>query len=128
MTARLRTPRRKSTERGLALFCARIADTKKGCHVVVLDIRGVSNIADYFVIASGNNAKHVRAMAEEITLRGEKDLGHSVFRVEGLLSGEWVVMDYVDVVVHLFSEPSRRYYNLDRLWGDARIVKKYEDH
>ena len=106
----------------LALHCAKIADAQKGRDIVVADIRDVSTIADYFVFASGGSAKQVQAMAEEIDARNEKDLGQRVFHVQGMSEGRWVVLDYVDVVVHLFIEEARKYYNLDRLWGDAKIV------
>lgn len=108
----------------LALHCAGVADDKKGNEILVLDIRHVSSIADYFVIASGGSDKHVRAMADEIALRSEEELGQKPYHVQGLVEGQWVIIDFVDVVVHLFTEPSRKYYNLDRLWGDAKVVKK----
>ncbi len=108
----------------MALKCAQAAHAKKGDNIVVLDLSGVSEIADFFVIASGASDKQLRAMAEEIGLQTKKDLGESVFRVEGLREGQWVVMDYIDVVVHLFLAQSRSYFNLDRLWGDAKVIKK----
>ena len=107
----------------LALHCARVAGAKKGIQIVVLDIRHVSDIADYFVFASGGSEKHVCAMAEEIVARNETELGQSAFHVEGMGEGNWVVMDYVDVVVHLFTEQARQYYGLERLWGDAKVIK-----
>ena len=108
----------------LALFCAGVADEKKGNDILVMDIRSISTIADYFVIASGGSDKHVRAMADEIATRSEEDLDQRLFHIQGMAEGQWVVLDYVDVVVHLFTESARKYYNLDRLWGDAKVVKK----
>jgi len=108
----------------LALHCAKIAGAKKGNRIAVLDIRHVSEIADYFVLASGGSQTHVRAMAEEIVAKNESVLGQSAFRVEGLREGNWVVMDYVDVVVHLFTDMARQYYNLEKLWGDAKKIGK----
>ena len=118
----------KGQAKKLALQCARIAHAKKGIDVTVLDIRAISQISDYFVIVSGVTDRHGRALAEEIALRSELDLKEFPFRVEGMREGQWVVMDFVDVVVHLFLESSRKYFSLERLWGDAKVVKKYGDH
>lgn len=108
----------------LALHSAKTASAKKAGDVKVLDIRRVSGIADYFVLASGGSQTHVRACAQDIAIRNEEDLDQQPFHVQGLLEGQWVILDYVDVVIHLFTEESRKYYNLDRLWGDAKVIKK----
>ncbi len=114
----------KKTSKQLAIQCATIASNKKGEDIAVLDIRHITQIADYFIIATGGTDKHVRAMAEEIAYRNKEDIGEQAYRVEGLAQGIWVIVDYVDVVVHLFTDVSRKHYNLDRLWGDAKVIKR----
>ena len=88
-------------------------------HVVVLDLRGLSEATDYFVIASGTSDAHVRGMADHLmSLTGMSRPHH----VEGLTQGRWVLLDYVDFVVHLFHPELRDFYQLERLWGEAPVV------
>lgn len=97
------------------------AEDKKAWDVTVLDIREVSIIADYFVICSGRSSTHVQAVAGNIQEKlAEKGL--PALRREGFREGGWVLLDYGDVVVHVFREAERQFYNLERLWGDARVV------
>ena len=97
------------------------AEDKKAWDVTVLDIREVSVIADYFVICSGRSSTHVQAVAGNIREKlAEKGL--PALRREGFREGGWVLLDYGDVVVHVFREAERQFYNLERLWGDARVV------
>lgn len=93
-------------------------DDKKGLGVVLLDVSRLLVITDVFVIASGTSNRHVRTLAEEVEMR-LKDGGRRPLRREGLEDGTWVLLDYGDVVVHVFDEPTRSYYDLERLWGDA---------
>jgi ribosome-associated protein len=93
----------------------------KANHVVVLDLDKISNATDYFLIASGNSDTHVRAIAEHVMDEMRKE-GHRAHHVEGLAQGRWVLIDYVDFVVHVFHPTLRDFYQLERLWGDARIV------
>ena len=87
----------------------------------VLDLREVTSFTDYFVICSGSNSRQIQAMANEIQERlGE--MGERATNVEGLENAEWVLMDYGDLVVHIFSEQARAYYDLDRLWRTAKDV------
>jgi ribosome-associated protein len=104
------------------LHCAKIADHKKGDAIVVLDIQKISTIADYFVFISGTSDKHVKALAEEIDLRVHKDLGANPYHIEGRRDSKWIIVDYVDVVVHIFTREAREFYNLETLWGDAKKV------
>lgn len=94
---------------------AALAD-RKAVDPIVLDLRGLSEATDYFVIASGTSDAHVRGMAEHLM---EQRHPH---HVEGLAQGRWVLLDYVDVVVHLFHPELREFYQLERLWGDAPPV------
>jgi len=93
----------------------------KGSRVTILDVREMTLIADYFVIASGSNLRHVRAMADGLTY-DLKEL-RSPHHVEGYGAGYWILLDYGDVVVHVFREEERSFYGLERLWGDAPIVE-----
>jgi ribosome-associated protein len=95
-----------------------LALDRKARDVLLLDLRGLSNATDYFVIASGTSDLHVRAIAENIIER-LKAAGESPDHVEGLKGGRWVLIDYVDFVVHVFHPASRDFYQLERLWGDA---------
>lgn len=102
--------------------CARIADGKKATDIVVLDIRKVAFITDYFVIASGKNKKQLQAIADEIseTLKGQ---GRRRAGLEGYGEGAWILVDFGDVVIHLFHEEMRRYYELENLWSDGKKVR-----
>ena len=100
---------------GLRLIVAALTD-RKAVDPIVLDLHGLSEATDYFVIASGTSDAHVRGMAEHLMT------GLAPHHVEGLAQGRWVLLDYVDVVVHLFHPELREFYQLERLWGDAPPV------
>lgn len=106
----------------MAVECARLADGKKATDVMVLDIRKVAFITDYFVLASGKNKKQLQAIADEVSqtlkARGLRRLG-----LEGYGEGAWILVDFGDVVVHLFHEEMRRYYELENLWSDGKKVR-----
>ena len=116
----------KIESKKLALKIANIAKDKKAEDPVILDMRRVSSFCDYFVILSGNSLRHTKALADAIEKDLEKD------KIKPLATppkGEtpWVALDFTDVVVHIFHEPVRQYYSLERLWQDAphvRILKK----
>lgn len=90
----------------------------KASHVVVLDLRGLNNATDYFIIASGTSDAHVRGIAESVIDKLGRT-GQHVHHVEGLTSGRWVLLDFVDFVIHLFHPETRAFYQLERLWDDA---------
>jgi len=92
---------------------------RKAVEVVVLDLRGLSEATDYFVIASGTSDAHVRGMADHLLSLSAVAAPH---HVEGLPQGRWVLLDYVDFVVHLFHPELRAFYQLERLWGEAPVV------
>lgn len=102
-----------------AQLCAEAALDRKGADLVVLDLRGITSLADYFVIVSGRSDTQVRAIAEEIEERSRR-AGKRPLSVEGGRSGQWVLLDYGDVVVHVFYGPMREHYDLERLWSRAR--------
>jgi ribosome-associated protein len=93
----------------------------KASNVVVLDLHGVSDVTDYFVIASGTSDTHVRALGEHV-LEELRRAGMKAHHVEGLAQGRWVLLDFVDFVVHIFHPALRDFYQLERLWGDAEVV------
>lgn len=105
----------------LAVRAAQLCLDSKANDVVVLDVRGVSDVADCLVIASGTSDAHVRGIADQVQRKLDTD-GHDAHHVEGLPQGRWVLLDYVDVVVHLFHPRLREFYQLERLWGDAAVV------
>jgi ribosome-associated protein len=107
--------------RELATLAARAASAKQARDVVVLDVRDLIVITDYFVIATGTNDRQVRAIAEEIE-RAVRDRGMRPVRREGEREGRWVLLDFVDFVAHVFLDEERGYYALERLWADAPSV------
>jgi ribosome-associated protein len=110
--------RTKSTE--LKLVLDALAD-RKAVEPVVLDLRGLCAATDYFVIVSGTSDAHVRGMADHL-MTTLAPRGVAPHHVEGLAQGRWVLLDYVDFVVHVFHPELRDFYQLERLWGDAPVV------
>jgi ribosome-associated protein len=110
--------------RKLALLCREFADNKKAEDIVILDVRELSSVTDYFVIASGTSEPHLRAIVDEITdkLRDEWRLRPRA--VDGTYRTAWVVLDYFDVIVHVMRQDMRDRYNLESLWGDAPRVRQ----
>lgn len=97
---------------------ARAAVDKKATDVVVLDVQGVSSVADYFLVCSGRSTTHVQTIADAI--RTElKAAGSRPLHAEGVAESGWILLDYGDVLVHVFLDETRQYYALERLWGDA---------
>jgi ribosome-associated protein len=109
--------------RKLALLCREFADNKKAEDIVVLDVRKISSVTDYFVIASGTSEPHLRAIVEEITGKLRDEDGLRPRAVDGTAHGAWVVLDYFDVIVHVMRQDVRERYDLEGLWGDAKQVK-----
>jgi ribosome-associated protein len=105
----------------LAEAAARAASSKQGRDVVILDVRDLIVITDYFVIASGSSDRQVRTIAEEIE-RALREEGLKPVRREGERDGRWVLLDFVDFVAHVFLDDDRAYYDLERLWADAPRV------
>lgn len=105
----------------IAIEIAKIIDNKKGKDITILDVHNISNFTDYFVIAHGTSVRQVKALAEEIEDKlAEKNyiLNHK----EGMESMNWILLDYTDVIVHLFLEEDRYTYNIEKLWSDAEII------
>ncbi len=91
---------------------------RKGLDVVLLDLRGISNATDHFLIATGTSDMHVRSIAEAV-LEALREEGARPDHIEGLRGGRWVLLDFIDFVVHVFHPAAREFYQLERLWGDA---------
>jgi ribosome-associated protein len=106
----------------LALTCAELAADGKAEDIVILDVRNISSFTDFFVILSGRSTRHVQALAESIEnkLRSKRI---KTSRAEGLSEGKWVLLDFDDVVVHVFYHEQRRFYDLEGLWHDAPRVE-----
>jgi ribosome-associated protein len=109
-----------------SLFCAKAALEKKAFNVTILELKKASSVTDYFLICSGRSDRQVQAIAESIEERmGEK--GARPLGEEGMREGRWILMDYDDVVVHIFYDPLRRHYDLEGLWIEAPRIDPPED-
>ncbi|MBI5385029.1 MAG: ribosome silencing factor [Verrucomicrobia bacterium] len=109
----------------LALACRKFADDKKAENLVVLDVRKLSSVTDFFVIVSATSEPHMRAIAEEISEKNREKNGERPRAVDGTLRASWMVIDYVDVIVHIMRSDLRSHYDLEGLWGDApRVVPR----
>lgn len=113
------------TEKNVELIIKHI-DEKKGENIVVLDLRGITSIADFFIIATGNSSVHVKAVADEVHEKMKKENRVIPWHTEGHVALKWVLLDYVDIVVHIFDKKTRLYYSIENLWKDAKI-RKIED-
>jgi len=107
----------------LAQFCREFADNKKAENIVILDVRDLSTVTDYFVIASGTSEPHLRAIVDEITDQLRQEHGVRPRAVDGKVQGAWVVLDFFDVIVHVMRPDARERYDLESLWGDAARLK-----
>lgn len=94
------------------------AQEKKAVDILVLDLRGLAGFTDYFLICSGTSSRQIESIAENVQ-SSLREISRKPTHIEGLPRGEWILMDYVDFVVHIFTPKSRGYYDLERLWGDA---------
>jgi ribosome-associated protein len=108
--------------RELAWRCRELADSKKAEDIVILDVREISSITDYFVIATGTSEPHLRAIVEEVRERLRDDFSLEPRAVDGSLQTAWVVLDYFDVIVHVMRGDVREHYDLEGLWSDAPRV------
>ena len=114
-----------STEKMMAQIACKAIDDKKGQDIKVIDIHNVSVIADYFVIASGTNSNQVQEIVDNV----EEQLGRAGFeakQIEGNRNSSWILMDYGDVIVHVFDEENRLFYDLERIWRDGKVLEMDE--
>lgn len=112
-------PARKPEAQNLAREAARLTLTKRAEDVVILDLRELEGVCDYFVLATGQSEVQTRAIADAVD-EGMRARGMKPWHVEGYEARRWILLDYVDFVVHVFHTRAREYYLLDKLWGDAR--------
>ncbi len=120
--AESRAEPRPDHARKRALAAARVADETRGTDVHVLDLRGLTDVFDYFVVATGASRRQLHAMADEIEQVMKKEMHDTRRGVEGYEDGRWIVIDYGDVVVHLFDAESREYWDLENLWSGCKTV------
>ena len=111
-----------------ALIAARTADENRGRDIVILDMRKLTPIFDFFVIASGTSRRQLHAMSEEIDHAFEEGLGDQRMGIEGYAESRWILLDYGDVVIHLFEPDTREYYAIEQLWGQAERVPFESSH
>lgn len=110
------------TAENLAKTCANLASDKKAEDIVVLDLQGISSFTDFFVICSGTSEPQLKAIAGEIEQRLRDDHGIRAVSVDGFPASQWIVLDYMQVIVHVFHKEKRVFYSLEDLWGDAPRV------
>jgi len=105
-----------------ALLCARYALEKKALNVRILGVKGISSLTDYLLIASGSSDRHVQAVAEEVRLGLKKNHSEQPLAIEGESEGRWVLLDYGDVMAHIFQPEVRDFYDLEGLWSEAEEI------
>jgi ribosome-associated protein len=116
------TKGRATLAKDLSIAAARIAAERHCSDIIVLDLRGKSPATDFFVIATGTSDRQMRTIADEISMEA-KSSGFSLFGRAGYEQAKWILLDFVDVVVHIFDSQFRDYYDLELLWGDAKRVE-----
>lgn len=99
---------------------------KKARDIVLLDVRELTTLADYFVVCHGTSETQIRALANSVEMKVKEEIGENVWKQEGKDARRWIILDYVNVVVHIFSEEKRHYYGIERMWNDA-VVTEIED-
>ena len=105
-----------------ALLAAKVAEDNRGANIVILDVRELTSVFDYFVVASGTSRRQLHAMSEEIDHALEDEMGDRRLGIEGYEESRWILLDYGDIVIHLFEPEMREYYALEDLWGHANRV------
>jgi ribosome-associated protein len=112
----------KTASEMLATIAAEGIFEKKGENVVEIDLRKIKNaVADFFLVCHGNSRAQVEAIADSVQTEIKKAVGQNVWKKEGMENAEWILLDYVDVVIHIFQEPNRNFYRLEDLWADAGV-------
>lgn len=103
------------------------ASEKKAFDITAIDLREIASFTEFFIIASGSNMRQVQAISDEITEKLRDQLHSRVVRIEGYTAGEWILLDYGDFIVHIFEQKARQFYDLERLWRDAKRVEIPKD-
>ena len=125
--SRSKKRRSRTPARTLAFHAVDAALDKKARDITVMDVREVSGVADYFVLCTGDSELQIKAIMEAVEHRIEERFEERPWHIEGREHKQWVLLDYVDVVVHIFNEEKRAFYSLERLWGDAPVERVPED-
>lgn len=112
-------------EKEMTKIALRALDDKKAMDVKVIDIHEVSVLADYFVIASGSNQNQVQAMVDNVEEMLTK-AGYEPKQIEGTINSSWILMDYGDLIIHVFDEENRLFYDLERIWRDGKVLEMEE--
>lgn len=115
----------KSLEK-VNLICG-ILSSKKAYDVVYIDVESKTSLCDYFIICSGRSTTQVKSLAENLEEKLSKEYGLEPRRREGIREGRWAVLDYADVIVHVFNDEMRDFYHLERLWEDGKNLTRYEE-
>lgn len=115
-----------SSNQKVKLICKLLSD-KKAYNLIYIDVGSKSSLCDYFVVCSGRSTTQVKALAENLEEKLSKDYSLEPQRREGVREGRWAVLDYADVIVHIFNDEMRDFYRLERLWEDGKNLTKYED-
>lgn len=110
----------RSLERALA--AARTADLNRGRDIVILDLREITSVFDFFIIVTGSSRRQLHAISEEIDRVMENDYGDKRLGIEGYQESRWILLDFGDIVVHMFDDETRKYYGLEHLWSGAKVV------
>ena len=108
----------------LALLCREFVENRKGENIAILDVRKISSITDYFVIATGTSEPHLRAIVDEITEKLREEHGVRPRAMDGSIHTSWVVLDFFDVIIHVMRADIREHYDLESLWGDAPRLRQ----
>lgn len=115
------------TSKEKCLTICNILSSKKAGNIVYIDVAEKTSLCDYFIVCSGRSTTQVKALAENLEEKLEKEHGEIPRRKEGVREGRWAVVDYADVIVHIFSDEERDFYNLERLWEDGKNIVRYTD-
>ncbi|CAN5408542.1 ribosome silencing factor [soil metagenome] len=92
---------------------------KKARDIVLLDVRELTTLTDFFIVCHGTSDTQIKALADSVTEKAKKEIGESVWKQEGMDTRRWIILDYVNIVVHIFSEEKREFYGIERMWSDA---------
>lgn len=115
------------TSKEKCLLICRLLSDKKAGDIVYIDVAEKTSLCDYFIVCSGRSSTQVKSLAENLEEKLEKEYGEMPRRREGVREGRWAVVDYTDVIVHIFSDEERDFYNLERLWEDGKNIVRYTD-
>lgn len=109
-------------EKTLLRNIAEALEDKKGEDIKIIDIHEISSVSDYFILATGSNKSQIQAMADSVEEKMNKN-GFHLKQVEGYDSANWILMDFIDFVVHIFDRESRNFYDLERIWKDGKVIE-----